>query len=109
MDWCIDSTRQAWKSMVKLNEYLLLIKANNNLNVQRVMIDCSNTEISGFRSIFNDGTKGDDKYETRQLLDATRIKLNDMMHAVLNLLLVQHWQDEIMTQSFLIFYDNTSN
>ncbi|KAI8098815.1 uncharacterized protein BX664DRAFT_309854 [Halteromyces radiatus] len=42
MDWCIDSTRQACKSM----------------------------------------TKGDDKYETLQLLDATRIKLNDMMHAV---------------------------
>ncbi|KAI8097616.1 uncharacterized protein BX664DRAFT_383873 [Halteromyces radiatus] len=70
------------------------------------MIDCSNTEISGLRSIFNDGvtillchwhikrvweknltSKVMIKYETRQLLDVTRIKLNDMMHAVSNLLL----------------------
>ncbi|KAI8097643.1 uncharacterized protein BX664DRAFT_356865 [Halteromyces radiatus] len=42
------------------------------------------------------------KYETRQLLDVTRIKLNDMMHAVSNLLLVRQWQDEIMAQSSLI-------
>ncbi|SAM04762.1 hypothetical protein [Absidia glauca] len=83
LDWCIDSTHHTCKSMLNPDHYCYLctivrnhpnlvkwlqnMKDNNNLNVARIMIDCSTTEIAAIRQI-----KGGDKFETKALRDGVR-------------------------------------
>ncbi|SAL99062.1 hypothetical protein, partial, partial [Absidia glauca] len=50
------------------------MKDNYNLNVARIMIDCSTTEIATIRQI-----KGGDKFETKALRDGVRVSIDAMM------------------------------
>jgi hypothetical protein len=43
-----------WNRYPKLDEWLSWIKENNNVNVNRIMIDCSPTEIAAIRQVFDD-------------------------------------------------------
>ncbi|SAM07974.1 hypothetical protein [Absidia glauca] len=55
-------------------KWLHNMKDNNNLNVARIMIDCSATEIAAIRQI-----KGGDKFETKALRDGVRVSIDAMM------------------------------
>ncbi|SAM06565.1 hypothetical protein [Absidia glauca] len=69
LDWCVDSTNHTYKQMTDSNLAFMLtsneiipnrvkwlnhLKQHNNLNVQRIMIDCSTTEINAIRKVFGD-------------------------------------------------------
>ncbi|SAM06207.1 hypothetical protein [Absidia glauca] len=76
------------------------LKINNNLNVQRIMINCSTTEIAAIRQVFDgvsillchwhikrawDGhikrdVKGADKYQTKAIRDGVRLSIDAMMN-----------------------------
>ncbi|SAM04955.1 hypothetical protein [Absidia glauca] len=90
LEWCIDSTHHTCKSTLNPDHYCYLytivrnrpnlvkwlqnVKDNNNLNVARIMIDCSTTEIAAIRQI-----KGGDKLETKALRDGVRVSIDAMM------------------------------